>query len=115
MRSRRSLLEHDLVEAVDLARVSVRVRVGVRVEVGVAMRDGVRVEVAVRNGVRVEVGVAVRNGVRVRVDFRVRVRLTSLAEPMQSAVRWSMPVILTSSTEPPVTPSEVLPPAASTR
>merc|ERR1740124_1704614 len=40
-------------------------------------------------------------------------RSTSLAERMHSAVRWSMPVILTSSTEPPVTPSDVLPPAAS--
>ena len=42
-------------------------------------------------------------------------RSTSLAEPMQSAVRWSTWVIFTSSTEPPVTPSEVLPPAFSTR
>ena len=77
-----SLLEDDLVEAVDLVRVRVRVRV------------------------RVGVGVRVRGLVT---------RSTSAAEPMHSAVRWSMPVILTSSTEPPVTPSEVLPPAASTR
>ena len=31
-------------------------------------------------------------------------RSTSLAEPRHSAVRWSMPVIFTSRTEPPVTP-----------
>ena len=38
-------------------------------------------------------------------------RSTSLAEPMQRAVRWSTASIFTSRTEPPVTPSEVLPPA----
>jgi hypothetical protein len=39
---------------------------------------------------------------------------TSTAEPMQSGVRWSMPSIWTSRMEPPLTPSDVRPPAAST-
>ena len=42
-------------------------------------------------------------------------RSTSLAEPMHKGVRWSTVLIFTSSTEPPDTPSEVLPPAISTR
>lgn len=42
-------------------------------------------------------------------------RSTSLAEPMHKGVRWSTVLIFTSSTEPPDTPSEVLPPAMSTR
>jgi len=42
-------------------------------------------------------------------------RSTSLAEPMQRGVRWSMPVIFVSRMEAPLTPSDVLPPAFSTR
>ena len=40
--------------------------------------------------------------------------LTSLAEPMQRGVRWSMPVIFVSRIDAPVTPSEVFPPHFST-
>merc|ERR1719273_24722 len=40
---------------------------------------------------------------------------TSLADPIQRAVRWSTAVMGTSNTEPPDTPSLVLPPAFSTK
>eukprot|EP00982_Pelagococcus_subviridis_P004431 29185-Pelagococcus_subviridis.AAC.2 len=42
-------------------------------------------------------------------------RSTSFLDPMASAVRWSTALICTSRTDPPVTPSDVFPPAASTR